>query len=268
MGTIREAFTLAEATLTLFMLSVIAAILIPAAVNIAPDQYRTGLKTAYNMTLSTVDSLINNETLYPSEELLRNDTIRIPKGFLYEDIKTEDVDKAALKEQYIKEGSTAAEAEEKANNAYETSLDSKLKTNTLEWEYEALTKNCKCNNSKTKKLVRAFCCSMNVSSASCPDSGTTCTYTTNNGMVWTLTQTDLTVDGDYGLKPIMYVEVDLNGTGKPNSKTATSPDQYKFSVFYNGRVELFTTTGNDDYNTSSAKAKTYLETPTKNKKKQ
>ena len=237
-----KAFTLAEATLTLFLLSVIAGVLIPAAVNVAPDQYKTGLRNAYNMTSATVSSLINNENLYPSEELISND-IRIPKGFLYESTGT--------KHTYT-DGAISEETLSTTDN--------------IAWEYQSITTNCRCNNNKTKKLVRAFCCSMNVSAASCPDSGTTCTYTTNNGMVWTITQNSSITNDNRNSTPMMYVEVDLNGTGKPNSKTATSPDQYKFNVYYNGRIET-SQASNDAYYQSSLKAQEYLENPTKNKKK-
>ena len=232
-----KAFTLAEATLTLFVLSVIAAVMIPAAVNVSPDQFRTALRNAYSMTSSTINTLINNENLYPSKELI-SDSILIPKGFLY--------------------NTTGTKHTFDSNNKITTYSE----TNDIAWEYEALLKNCKCTSST--KLVNAFCCSLNVSAASC--TSTICKFTTNNGMYWTVTQNSSITTANRDTTPILYVEVDLNGNGKPNSKTATSPDQYKFSVYYNGRIELFTSSTADEYNTSSEKARVYLETPTKNKK--
>lgn len=244
---IKKAFTLAEATLTLFVLSIIVAALIPAAVNVSPDQFKTGLRNAYSMTSGTISTLINNEMLYPSKEVISSE-ILIPQGFLYETTGT--------KHTYKSDGVTIAD------NGYS-------ETNDIAWEYEALVRNCKCNNSKTKKLVRAFCCSMNVSAANCPDNGTTgtaCTFTTNNGMVWTLTQNTSLTTANRDSTPILYVEVDLNGSRTPNSATAKSPDKYKFNVFYNGRIET-TQASTDAYYKSSLKAKEYLENPTKNKKK-
>jgi len=233
-----KAFTLAEATLTLFVLSVIAAVMIPAATNVSPDQFKTSLRNAYSITSNTVNTLINNENLYPSKELI-SDSILIPKGFLYE--------------------TTGTKHTFDSNNNITTYSE----TNDIAWEYESLLKNCKCTTST--KLVNAFCCSLNVSAASC--TSTKCNFTTNNGMYWTVTQnSDITTD-NRNTTPILYVEVDVNGSGKPNSKTATSPDQYKFSVYYNGRVDLFTSSSADDYNTSTEKAREYLESPTKNKKK-
>ena len=249
----KNAFTLSEATLTLFILSVIAAVMIPAAVNVSPDQFKPALRNAYSMTSGTISNLINNDDLYPSGEMIvplfdangnkNTNPILIPKGFLYEDTGTKHTYNSS------------------------NSITTYQETNDIAWEYEALVRNCKCNNSKTKKLVRAFCCSMNVSAANCPDTGTACTFTTNNGMVWTVTQNSNIKTANRDSTPMLYVEVDLNGTGKPNSKTATSPDQYKFNVFYNGRIET-TQASSDAYYQSSLKAKEYLESPTKNKKKQ
>ncbi len=239
----KKAFTLAEATLTLFLLSIITAAMIPAAVNVSPDQFRTGLRNAYSMTSGTISTLINNENLYPSRELISSE-ILIPKGFLY--------DTTGTKHTYEADGVTIAD------NGYS-------ETNDIAWEYEALTKNCACTSGP--KLVRSFCCSMNVTAANCSDANKKCSFTTNNGMVWTVTQNSSITTANRDTTPILYVEVDLNGTGKPNSKTATSPDQYKFNVFYNGRIET-TQTSKDAYYESSLKAKVYLENPTKNKKKQ
>ena len=244
---IKKAFTLAEATLTIFVLSIITAAIIPAALNVSPDQFKPELRNAYSMTSGTISTLINNEKLYPSSELI-SDEILIPKGFLYETTGT--------KHTYKSDGVTIAD----------TGLS---ETNDIAWEYEALTKNCKCNNNNTKKLVRAFCCTMNVAKLkSCPDAGTSCTYTTTNGMEWTITQNSNITTANRDSTPMLYVEVDLNGSQRtPNSATAKSPDKYKFNVFYNGRIEI-NQASNDAYYKSSLKAKEYLENPTKNKKKE
>ena len=247
----QKAFTLSEATLTLFILSIIAAAMIPAAVNVSPDQFKTGLRNAYNMASGTINSLINNEKLYPSSELItplydnsgnqNKNPILIPKGFLYD--------------------TTGTKHTFDTNNKITTYQE----TNDIAWEYEALVTNCACSSGP--KLVRAFCCSMNVTAASCNDANKKCTFTTNNGMVWTVTQNASITTANRDSTPILYIEVDLNGSGKPNSKTARSPDQYKFNVYYNGKFDI-TQASTDPYYQSSLKAKEYLENPTKNKKKQ
>ena len=238
---IKRGFTLAEATITLFLLSVIAGVLIPTAVNIAPNQFKTGLRNAYSLTSGTVNTLINNDTLYPQEQLISPD-IPIPNGILYDTTGT------------------------KHTFTNKNEIDTYSETNDLAWEYEALIKNCECKDGP--KLVRAFCCSMNVTAASCENTNSSkkCTFTTNNGMVWTATQNLSITNNNRDTTPMMYVEVDLNGSGKPNSKTVATPDQFKFNVFYNGRIEI-SQAANDDYYQSSLKAKQYLENPTKNKKR-
>ena len=80
-------------------------------------------------------------------------------------------------------------------------------------------------------------------------------------MTWTITYDDSCTSANKDTKPIMAVEVDVNGTGKPNCATGERPDKYKFDVYYNGRVEL-----NSSYD-SYAMARTFLETSLNNKKK-
>lgn len=239
---IKNAFTLAEATLTIFVLSIIVAAIIPAALNVSPDQFKPALRNAYSMTSSTVSTLINNENLYPSAQLI-SDEILIPKGFLYDTKGTRHT----------------------FNTKNE--ITTYQPTNDIALEYEALTRNCKCNNANTTKLVQAFCCTMNVVTASCPEAGTSCVFTTTNGMQWTVTQNSSITTANRDSTPMLYVEVDLNGPQRtPNSATAKSPDKYKFNVFYNGRIEI-NQASTDAYYKSSLKAKEYLENPTKNKKK-
>ena len=228
-----KAFTLAEAVITLPLLAVIAAILIPAATNITPSNVKTPFRNAYNITSTTVDNLVNNELLYPSSELISSD-IPIPKGFLYTETGTK-------------------------HTMSDSNITTYSETNDLAWEYEALTKNCLC--SKGTKLLRAFCCSMNVTAANCQDDNKKCEYTTNNGMTWTITYDDSCTSANKDTKPIMAVEVDVNGTGKPNNANGERPDRYKFDIYYNGRVEL-----NSSYD-SYAMARTFLETSLNNKKK-
>lgn len=225
-----KAFTLAEAIITLTLLSVIAAILIPAATNITPSSVKTPFRNAYNITSTTVDNLINNDTIYPASELISAD-VPIPKGFLYTTTGTK----------HTYSGSNI--------NAYS-------ETDSLAWEYEALTKNCKCTTGP--KLVRSFCCSMNVTSATCD--ANKCSYTTNNGMTWIATiNNNCTITNR--TVPIMTVEVDINGSGHPNSASGERPDKYKFNVYYNGKVDLDSTYG------SYALARDFLEKSTNNKKK-
>ncbi len=228
-----KAFTLAEAVITLSLLAVIAAILIPAATNITPSNVKTPFRNAYNITSTTVDNLINNEILYPSSELISSD-IPIPKGFFYDTTGTKHTMSGANISVYSE-------------------------TNDLAWEYEALTKNCKCT--KGKKLLKAFCCSMNVTAADCQADDKKCEYTTNNGMTWTITYDTNCTSANRDTTPIMAVEVDVNGTGKPNSASGDRPDKYKFDVYYNGRVEL-----NSSY-ASYNMARTFLENSLNNKKK-
>lgn len=223
----KRAFTIAEATITLFMLSVLVAITIPAITNIAPSSSKVGVRNAYNIISTNIDTLINNPTLYPPEKVIDEVNIPIPQGFFYTDTGIKS-----------------------------SAIENDSETNNLAWEYEAYTRQCMCNNGG--KLVRLFCCSLNVSTASCNTNS--CYITTNNGMTWTITQNTLATTANRSTTPYLYVDVDINGYSSPNNASAPEPDRYKFNVFYNGRIEIDTT--------ASTKGKIYLESPMDTKKKE
>ena len=79
-------------------------------------------------------------------------------------------------------------------------------------------------------------------------------------MSWTITQNASVTTANRDTTPYLYIDVDVNGASKPNSATSKEPDRYKFNVFYNGRIEIDTT--------SSTKGRTYLESPMDSKKKE
>lgn len=249
----RYAFTLAEAVITLSLLAVIAGILIPAATNITPSNVKTPFRNAYNLTATTIDNLINNENLYPSNVQSTQTegsgesavTYQVPMGFLYTSTGTKHGRKS--------DGTFA----DPTTNDDGTVTDSYSDTDALAWEYEALTRNCKCTTGS--KLVRSFCCSLNATNATCNDSQ--CSFTTKNGMTWIAEQNSSCSISNRRTVPIMTVIVDINGNAKPNLNTGDRPDMYKFDVYANGKVEL-----NSEYG-SYQKAVEFLEAPTSNKKK-
>lgn len=63
----RNGFTLAEVLVTLTILGVIAAILIPAITKTTPNSQKVMFKKAYNILEQAVDFLINDDILYPNE---------------------------------------------------------------------------------------------------------------------------------------------------------------------------------------------------------
>jgi prepilin-type N-terminal cleavage/methylation domain-containing protein len=71
----KKGFTLSETLITLGILAVIAAFLIPSLMNSTPDQSRVMFKKAYSSIESNVSNIINDATNYP-EDL----TCTLPSG--------------------------------------------------------------------------------------------------------------------------------------------------------------------------------------------
>lgn len=69
----KKGFTLAETLITLVVLGVIAAVLIPTIMNVAPDNNKVMFKKAYSTLERTVSELINDETKYPAGTSWSND---------------------------------------------------------------------------------------------------------------------------------------------------------------------------------------------------
>lgn len=245
-------FTLAEATITLVLLSVLLAVMIPAATNIAPNNVKVAFKSAYGIVNQIIEGLISNQILYPStpQDMDEEGSVQ-PNGFLY-DKKTHSL--------LLPNGTETPNAVDYVAN-----------------EYNSYIANCACTNSNAEisKLMALFCCSLNVTSAVC-SSKTQCVVTSTNGMQWTL-ETPATACSSSSLtSPCLIITVDVNGpsglgsTNHPNSSACTVsdseitsriPDIYKFNVYYDGKVGL------DSSTASSACAKVILKEPTRNRKK-
>jgi len=63
----RKGFTLTEVMVTLGLLGIIAAITVPAVMNIAPDTNKIMFKKSYSTLEKAIDEMINDESLYPSD---------------------------------------------------------------------------------------------------------------------------------------------------------------------------------------------------------
>ena len=66
----KNAFTLSEVLITLTILGVVAAVLIPTIMNIGPNKNKAMFKKAYNTLEKVVSELINDEGLYPEDTTL------------------------------------------------------------------------------------------------------------------------------------------------------------------------------------------------------
>jgi len=78
----KKGFTLSEVMVTLGVLGVIAAILIPAVTKVTPDANKIMLRKAYFTTEKVVNSLISDDSIYPIGTLTADsDGVMVSKGF-------------------------------------------------------------------------------------------------------------------------------------------------------------------------------------------
>lgn len=80
---IKKGFTLSEVMITLGVLGVLAAILVPVITNSAPDRKKVMFKKAYSTLEKTVSELINDDVDYPSSAKGLIGSISVEQGFNY-----------------------------------------------------------------------------------------------------------------------------------------------------------------------------------------
>lgn len=78
-----KGFTLSEVMVTLGVLGVLAAVIIPAVMSVRPDTERVMFKKAYSTIEKSVSDLINNETYYPTDVTgtTTDTSLLVPAGF-------------------------------------------------------------------------------------------------------------------------------------------------------------------------------------------
>lgn len=83
----KEAFTLAEILIALTVLGILAAMLIPAIMKLAPSKNKIMFRKAYSIAEKTIDSMITNDQLYPASQIGTDSTsptaIVVQRGFNY-----------------------------------------------------------------------------------------------------------------------------------------------------------------------------------------
>jgi prepilin-type N-terminal cleavage/methylation domain-containing protein len=85
-----KGFTLSEVLVTLGVLSVLAAIIIPAVVKIGPDNNRVMFKKAYSTVEKVVSSLISSDADYPADQTgtTTDTSVVVSRGFNYTTLGT------------------------------------------------------------------------------------------------------------------------------------------------------------------------------------
>lgn len=79
----KKGFTLSEVMVTMGILGVLSAILIPVIMHTAPDANKVMFKKSYYTLERTVNLLINDDINYPAEQTVTSGSIDYPRGFNY-----------------------------------------------------------------------------------------------------------------------------------------------------------------------------------------
>ncbi|HNW26415.1 MAG TPA: prepilin-type N-terminal cleavage/methylation domain-containing protein [Candidatus Gastranaerophilaceae bacterium] len=212
-------FTLAEVMVVLVTLGVLAAIAIPAVVHVRPNNKKVMLKKAYSTLEKAVQELINNDTYYPYEADDGNTgaqylwglstditPIRVWKGFNYV---------------YNKEALGIPIGDNKFCYLLANSMNT----------------------------VGAIDCAIFGTHTSMSDAN----FKTADGITWTML-TNQAADAQFPLNQNDYfnISVDVNGTKDPNcgsgvfttqSCASSGPDQFDFSVRYDGKIKVSNAAG-------------------------
>ncbi|MDD3436574.1 MAG: prepilin-type N-terminal cleavage/methylation domain-containing protein [Candidatus Gastranaerophilales bacterium] len=81
---VKKGFTFSEMLVTILIIGIVAAIIIPLIPNIMPSQNKVMFKKAYSTLENTVSELINNSMYYPEEQTaLDAGGVTVSRGFNY-----------------------------------------------------------------------------------------------------------------------------------------------------------------------------------------
>ena len=214
----RKGFTLSELMITMLVLGILLALVIPTIVNTRPDEHKMLTKKAYYVTERVVNSLINDELLYPDS------TMNCPQ--------VSDGDTC-----YYGFDDTNAVTYNGTTYGGSDSTDKKSKFPLL-FAQQVNVKSLNCGGKVTDKAGQSV-------------DNSKCMFMTTDGMTF-----DFTYSASYGKGPYASVWtqgvaptsnkriilVDVNGESSPNclqTDTGCShPDRFRIEIQSNGRMNV------------------------------
>ena len=211
----KKAFTLAEVLITLGIIGVIAALIVPAISNVKPDKNKTAYLQVYDTISSTVNSLAHNSKIYPTcKDLNEVDNVNCDQNPLFNT-------NLPIEPRY-------------RNNRY--SGDKKLcslMATSLGISDADIDAGC-------TDTVYAF------NAANYTNGFANPSFVTKNGMRWRISPAVASSsDGTVGTyQTDIYVDIDATNNDTPNGdrsciydqNNCTEPDIFKFMVSANGEV--------------------------------
>ena len=210
---IRRGYTLAEVLVTLGIIGVVAAVIVPAISHLKPDKNKAGFLQAYDTISETVKSLAANTSIYPVCKDMNNaNNVNCSQNPLF---------------------NTNLPRDERFNNA-RYSGERKL-CSLMGWSLGVSDDDLDCSNN-----TYAF------NAANYTNGFANPSFTTKNGMRWRIVPAvaSTAANGVGTYQTDIYVDVDpknndVNGTDESciyAADTCEQPDIFKFMVAANGRV--------------------------------
>lgn len=274
---IKKGMTLAEVLITLTIIGVGTAIMIPIISNVIPDANKVAFKKVYSIIEQTVSTLINDEDYYPScrhvtiikDPPANTDFTSVPAGF------------------FIPDATTLTQMLNNTSNC--TGGDVPPTSNTNKFCYFF---------SQQIKTTGAVNCSQSSDANGAATSAGNTTFTSQNGMTWTIVSpapqfsivdsSGAAFSNNYSTRII----VDINGTKAPNcsfialsyngysapacssstvwptNPNGKAPDIYDIGVRYDGSLTIYKMnaagTDIDTVNNIDLAAQQMLKLPMKN----
>lgn len=265
------AYTLAEMLICLAIISVVVAMVIPAAMSKKPAKNKALFRKAYYNLERAVQEMVNDESIFPSTKA--------------DDFASADLDRSTLFAYFIpdkvisnpsKYGYSAANINELkvTLSPNDRTIVNRKRGTTGQFFCTQLAKRLN-TTGKVQCMKRRYIAGDNWPIVfDDPDSSRSPSFVTNDGVVWimnplphfcvreelpdgtikyrsgdtestchhkTASNNDLDVisnGGDYG-SDYMCIELDVNGEAPPNRRTNThDPDRFRVCVYYDGRIQI------------------------------
>lgn len=240
----KKGFTLSETLITIFVIGVIAAIIIPALTKSMPSNNKVMFKKAYSTLGQTINNLSNDSVHYPSNmTAVNDDNETVSRGFNYT-CKTLSADGYTCASYYSTPSNKFAYLFADQVNIADSVSGSAGETGT--WSFTT-------SDGVVWTIWISVADSTNGSAAS-GVAQTTNTY--QFPMSSTLYTTKVMVDINGAKAPNCTADTTGNTYGFNYLNTCSDPDRFIFGIRYDGKIQV------SGSGSSDAIAKTYLQAPT------
>lgn len=252
---VKKGFTLSEVMVTMTVLGIIAAVLVPTLTKISPSTSKVMFKKTYSTLEKSVNNLISDESIYPSD--IVNSAVSLPRGFNYAEkdsaptYYTNNKFCTYLSDQFNTTGSVTCPAHASTGNGIFYTSDGITWNviNTYSDDTAYANRNTATNNTQfpvnstsfTTKVIVDIDQSSKSSNTNCSTDTSAASYSFNPGSG----AAAMTRCADWD---------------NASTKFQAKPDRFIFGIRYDGKIQIGSAGG-----TSDLYANLYLSNPTDNK---